>query len=170
MNLDKLILWFLLGQDPRGELVAVERSRFADHASVCGNPGSGKSMTFLSLLKQALLHPNDTRLLVYIDMKAKGDPVVRNWLANNVPAPGDLLYFSPNENEESVTYKALDSITDRLKTPLARTDALCGRFGISKASRETFFPHNNIALCLKTLQKHPDPKTFEELHANLEAV
>src|SRR5262249_46412351 len=152
MNLDKLILWFLLGQDPRGELVAVDRPRFADHASVCGNPGSGKSMTILSLLKQALLHPNDTRLLVYIDMKAKGDPVVRNWLANNVPTPWDLLYFSPNENEESVTYKALASITDRLKTPSACTDALCGRLGIGKASsRDTFFIHNNIALCLKTL-------------------
>jgi hypothetical protein len=171
MNPTGPITWFLLGQDPRGELVAVERSRFGHHASICGIPGSAKSMTFLSLLRQSLLHPDGPHLLVYIDMKAVGDPVVRNWLANNVPDGWDFVYFSLNEKEKSATYNPLASITSHLTTPAARTDALCGQLGIGKASsRDTFFIHNNVALCLQTFQKHPDPKTFEELRANLEAV
>src|SRR5262249_27808987 len=130
--------YFLLGYSVAKEAMVLERSLFAHHAVITGNPGSGKSMSMLSMLKQSVLYPADTKLLVYIDMKGKGDPVTRNWLKQNVTG-WRFRYFSTNEAEESENYNALASIMDRFKTPVARTDALCSKLGIVKGSRDTFF-------------------------------
>ena len=75
---------FLLGTSVVNELIVLERCLFAHHCSITGNPGSGKSMNMLSMLKQSILYPDDTKLLVYIDLKGMGDPVTRNWLKQNV--------------------------------------------------------------------------------------
>jgi hypothetical protein len=164
---------FILGTDRDGQLVCPERARFHDHCSILGNPGTGKSNMCLALMTQAVLRPDpDVRLISYIEMK--GDPVVRNWLAEHVPDGWNFMYFTHSEDHESVTYNPLAHIMRRFKTPSARNDALCGRLGISKASKETFFPHLNTALGLAAWEKierdNIDLKGFAQLHDILETI
>jgi hypothetical protein len=166
-------LSFILGTDQNGLLVCPDRARFYDHCSILGNPGTGKSNMCLNLMAQAVLRPDpDVRLIVYIDMK--GDPVVRNWLGEHVPDGWRFIYFTHTEDHASVTYNPLAHILRRFQTPSARNDALCGRLGISKASKETFFPHLNMALGLAAWEKvardNIEVKGFAQLHGLLEAI
>jgi hypothetical protein len=167
---------FVLGRDPQGNLVDPDRSFFAHHAAIQGNPGAGKSQLILSLLKQSIERPDpDLELLAYIDAKGgNADPVVRNWLAENTPAHVPFYYLSTDENEESDHYDALESVI-RIKNPNNQNNLLCARLGISLASsREKFFPHLNMALGLEAFEliekKKMKLESFTHLHEILNGI
>lgn len=165
---------FILGRDPQGQVVKPLRSHLRHHAVVLGNTGAAKTMLALSILLQALRHPEpDLKTVVVIDKK--GDPVLEHAVRTNIPDGWEYANFTLTESRASHTFNALTHLTNRFKSASERTDVLCSRLGLVLGqSKEQFFVEVNRRLVLEAFatveRNHIDLTNWEQLLAILESA